>query len=228
MNRDLHSWVKHKLRAESREAWVLAVVWLAGSLVALAGTYLVMLGLFARIFGWMLLFEGRGDGTWVLLIPAALVVLVCAVYPFARQTLDDRGPDGAMPSQISPLPTGGHFDSAIFFPHSAFIVGGSALWTALFFLPMLFHKGFAEVGRALKTMALNADAVLVVFDLLFASDRRVPLEQLESALEYHEVGAVLSGVLRFDGVQLVQTAPAGVVLTDSLREEIGVWLAGAA
>lgn len=228
--RDMNGWVRDKLRSESTQAWFQMGVWTVLSLIAFGFTYSLFLGLFARGMGEYLRNQPRGEGMWVLWVPLIPVLIICAAYIFVRRTSDDAlaGPVGAgvVTSPAAPLQNVGWTPKPAFSTGRIFMVRGSAIWAFLFFLPMCMQLAWLEFRRVLEILALDAGDFAAAMELLVASDKRVPIEQLQAVMVGAKADRGLQVMASIRGIQYVPSPPAGLVLTAELRMECGQFLCG--
>jgi hypothetical protein len=158
------------------------------------------------------------------------VLIICAAYIFVRRTSDDSlaGPVGAgvVTSPAAPLQNVGWTPKPAFSTGRIFMVRGSAIWAFLFFLPMCAQLAWLEFRRALEIRELDAGDFAAAMELLVASDKRVPIEQLQAVMFGAKADRGLQVMASVRGIQYVPSPPAGLVLTAELRMECGQFLCG--
>lgn len=92
--------------------------------------------------------------------------------------------------------------------------------SAIYWAPLLFHMACEELRKALAIRALDRRAVVASIRLLAERDSRVMWHEFEQVLPSLPLTAIQRQLSVIEGVVFLSNEPAGVTLTDSLRQAI--------
>ena len=93
------------------------------------------------------------------------------------------------------------------------------LWV-LFTGPRLFDWAFRSFAGARRWKQMDIDSCAAVLWILMAQSGKVSFDEIRRKLDRLDLEAVLPEIRRVDGVVFLKTTPAGLSLTQDLRDQI--------
>lgn len=93
------------------------------------------------------------------------------------------------------------------------------LWV-LFTGPRLFDWAFHSFAEARRWKQMDLDSCAAVLWMLMSQSGKVSFDEIRRQLDWLDPEAVLPELRRVDGVVFLKAAPAGLSLTQDLRDEI--------
>ena len=94
-----------------------------------------------------------------------------------------------------------------------------SLWI-LFTGPRLFDWAFRSFAEARRWKQMDLHSCAAVLWILMSQSGKVAFDEIRRQLDWLDLDAVLPEMRRVDGVVFLKTAPAGLSLTQDLRDEI--------
>ena len=99
------------------------------------------------------------------------------------------------------------------------VIGAVFMWT-MFTGPRLFIWAASQFRESQRLLAQDTHSCAAVLWLLLCRNKKVPYEDLQTELPWLEMDSAIPQVMTIPGVVRLQTAPAGLSMTQELRDAI--------
>lgn len=222
----IEKWVKNRFRLEAAQSVFIALLALAGGLVALAITFF-----FTYAIVWFCVNFGASAVSQLvaskpLRITHGQILIVCSVFlgllfignaRTSREYLSNYTLSHASsPALVHAGGIGGALLSLLANPDAS----GKMISDILYTGPRMVVGSLKAFLRFTQRMAIDTSGCARALTLLLQSPGRVPCSDLAEQLAGHDVVRVFSQLQGIDGVVFLNTDPPAVTLTDELRENL--------
>jgi hypothetical protein len=150
--------------------------------------------------------SGHVTCLWISAAVIPLMFLGNLVVP-RRDLMEERMCNGAPDSFI------GHETN------KGVVIGHLFLWI-MFTGPRLFSWASSQFRESKRLLALDTHSCAAVLWLLLCRNKKVPYEDIQTELPWLEMDSAIPQLLTIPGVVRLQTAPAGLSMTQDLRDAI--------